>query len=457
MMLGSKKGATFYLQSLCLLVILVLGMYLRLATALQTQVDHPVRNDAKDYVSYAWNLKTYGTYSLDISTLLNTSADAPKPDATRPPGFPFLLRILMGDKVDASFLARVALTQAWIAGITLLVSTLLAMEVLGAWAGLFVGVLVAVSPHQIIYVPYLLTETLYSATLMLALGTGVLSLKARKTRSRYFWAIASGMLFAVSCLVRPTTNQWVLILLLLLLVPSVRRFKQEIAVLALGFALVMSPWWTRNEISLHRISDSSKMLETVQQGSYPDFMYDGRHDTFGYPYSADSGAANAESSWRNVFADLKAKFTQRPIAMVEWYSIGKVANFFAWREQQGWADMFEYPVLHSPWLTNEFFIILTSVVWGIYVPLIVCGVLGTFIAFLPATRILFGQFRADAIRFVALLHLFVIGVHVIGAPFARYSVPFRPITFLLAIFLFAWLFRSYMGSKKMAPVNVANG
>jgi hypothetical protein len=52
-----KNSLQRYLQMFCLLLILVVGMFLRLGTAGLTVVDHPVRNDAKDYVAYAWNLK----------------------------------------------------------------------------------------------------------------------------------------------------------------------------------------------------------------------------------------------------------------------------------------------------------------------------------------------------------------------------------------------------------------
>jgi hypothetical protein len=104
--------------------------------------------------------------------------------------------------------------------------------------------------------------------------------------------------------------------------------------------------------------------------------------------------------------------------------------------------------LRSPWLTVPVFVVITSVMRGLYAPLIVFGVLGTCVAFLPRTRRLFGPAKADGIRFVAFLHLFAMGVHVLGAPFARYSVPFRPITFLLALFFIVWVYRAYHASKQ---------
>jgi hypothetical protein len=439
----AQRSVKKYLQLLCLVGVLFLGMLLRLGTAGLTIVDHPVRNDAMDYFSYAWNLKTSGVYSSDFSTFIRPSAAVPAPDAVRPPAYPWLLRALMWGQVNNSFLNRVVYAQAWIAGLTLLCTILLVVELFGAWAGLAVGALVAVSPHQSVYVGYLLTETLYGALLMFAVAAGVLALKLRHSKWRYAMACLSGVLFGLSCLCRSTLNQWPVFLLLLLLLPSVRPYKREILALAVGFVLMMSPWWIRNELTVHRLSDDSKMLETVQQGSYPQFMYDGKPESFGYPYRFDPNAVRAQSSWGNVIADMKAKFLRDPVGMISWYAFGKTANFFSWTTQQGWRDIFEYPVVRSPWLQAPLFVGLASLMWWLYIPLICCGLLGTFVAFMPRTRARFNPFQVAAIRWIALLHLFAIAVHVAGAPFARYSVPFRPITFLLAVFLIVWIVRGF--------------
>jgi hypothetical protein len=434
--------------SLCLLLVLLLGLYLRLATAVDTQVDRPIRNDAKDYVAYAWNLKLFGVYSSDSSTFLKMPAVAPKPDAARPPAYPWLLRALMRNELSQSYISKVCYVQAWIAELTLLCSILLAMELVGVWAGLTAGALVAISPHQSIYVAYLLTETLFGAAVMLALAASALALRSGQTRWRLLFACLAGSMFGLSCLTRPTLDQWPLLLLLLLLWPPIRRFRREIIALVLGFVLIMAPWWVRNELTLHRMSDSGKMITTLHDGSYPNFMYQDRPETFGYPYSFDPNTAKFESGQLSIWEDLWAKFTSRPLAMLNWYLFGKISYFFRWSPPDGWADMFTYPVWRSPWLTAPLFIVITSIMRGLYVPLIVGGVLGTLIAFLPRTRLLFGQAKTEGIRFLALLHLFAIGVHVVGAPFARYSVPFRPVTFLLAVFLVTWLYRAYIRSRQ---------
>jgi len=444
-------GVQGWLQAGGLLLVLLAGMSLRLGTAERTQVDHPIRNDAKEYVAYAWNWKYQGVYSADFSAILGAAKAPPAPDAVRPPGYPLFLRAFVPLYLDGAFVQRVVRAQAWVAGLTLLCATLLAMELLGGWTGLALGLLVALSPHLSVYVPYLLSETLFGTALMLAMAAAVLALKARRRGWRLAMAATAGALFGAACLIRPTLNQWVPVLLVLLLVPAVRRFWREIAALALGFALAMSPWWIRNETTLHHATDAEKMLTTLQQGSYPDLMYEGRPETFGTAYSFDPAAAKAASSWSGLFADLRAKFARQPWTMVRWYLFGKITYFFGWASPEGWVDIFTYPVFRSPWLTDAAYLPIASAMHGIHAPLMIFGVLGTLIAFLPRTRRLFGDYRADAFRFLALLHLFVIGVHVAGLPIGRYSVPFRPLSFLLALFLLAWLFRAYREHRRGTP------
>lgn len=437
-----------YAQAMCLLLILVIGMGLRLGTAAGTQVDHPVRNDAKEYVAYAWNAKFMGTYSPDFSTLLGTSTAPPVPDAVRPPGYPMLLRAFMPQYLDTAFFSKMAFVQAWLSGLTLLAVTLMAIALLGAWPGLAVGALVALSPHQSVYIPYLLSETFFGTALMLALAAGAWALKADGARARYSLAFLSGLMFGLSCLIRPTLNQWVPVLLVLLLVPAVRHFWRHIAALTIGFVLIMSPWWVRNEITLHRLTDSEKMLATIQQGGYVNLMYQNRPETYGLAYRFDPRAAKASSSWPNLISDLREKFASQPLAMIHWYLTGKVVTFFSWSSAEGWGGIFTYAVLSSPWLTNPTNTVIASLMKCLHAPLILFGLLGTFMAFLPNVRRLFGVATTNALRFIALLHAFAIGVHVVGLPISRYSVPFQPLSFLLAVFALVWAARLYQEHRK---------
>jgi hypothetical protein len=213
------------MQIVCLVFILFLGVFLRFATADGTVVDHPVRNDGRDYIAYAWNLKSFDVYSKDFTTVDQLDAAAPMPDAYRPPGYPLMLRALLRDHVDPDFWMRTVHVQAWIAVLTLICSLWLAIALFGTWVGLLVGLLVSISPHQSIYVPYFLTETLYGGLLMVAVAFSVISLKVTSRKWRGIFAGVAGVFFAAACLVRPTLNQWMPLLLLLSLVPRAQNVR----------------------------------------------------------------------------------------------------------------------------------------------------------------------------------------------------------------------------------------
>jgi hypothetical protein len=181
------------MQIVCLVFILFLGVFLRFATADGTVVDHPVRNDGRDYIAYAWNLKSFDVYSKDFTTVDQLDAAAPMPDAYRPPGYPLMLRALLRDHVDPDFWMRTVHVQAWIAVLTLICSLGLAIALFGTWVGLLVGLLVSISPHQSIYVPYFLTETLYGGLLMVAVAFSVISLKVTSRKWRGIFAGVAGV------------------------------------------------------------------------------------------------------------------------------------------------------------------------------------------------------------------------------------------------------------------------
>jgi putative effector of murein hydrolase len=105
-------------------------------------------------------------------------------------------------------------------------------------------------------------------------------------------------------------------------------------------------------------------------------------------------------------------------------------------------------------LTNPIFTATDVLMHRIYTPLILFGLLGTVVAFFPRRRVPFSAHDIVAMRFLATLHIFVILVHVVGTPISRYSVPFRPLTFLLGVFFVVWIYRGYIWQTRNlnAPV-----
>lgn len=423
-------------------VVVVLAAYLRIVSAIGTTVDTPIRADAKQYVAYALNLKVFGVYSSAPSLLDGAAVAVPKPDAARTPGYPLFLRAIMGNRIDTNFVDRVVMLQAWLGVLVVALGMALAIVLLGYWCGVGVGAALAMNPHMIVLTDYLLTETLYSLAIIVFVSIGAWALSGQSGRRRMLMAWLAGVMLAIACLIRPTLDEFALALILLaLLVPLVKRFRRDIALLVVGWALVMTPWWIRNQLSLGYMSDPHLMVTVVHVGSYPDLMLDGRPETQGYPHAFDPRSPAAQASLSAAVREVEHKFVEQPGRMLLWYVIKKPFYVFKWTLPDGWGDIFTYPIVRSPWLSNPGFILLASVMRGLHWPLVLLGMLGSVLVFTPAIKLAVRERWRDSMRWLAAVQIFMIVVHVAGAPYPRYSVPFRPLLFILAMFSVAVVVR----------------
>jgi len=430
-----------------LLIIVLLGLALRWWTALATEVDVPIRNDARDYVSYAANLTLHGVYSSDPHVLVGQFDGRLLPDAKRPPGYPLFLAPFFDLGDLGGFIHHVVVAQAWVGALVIWLIGLLAARLLGCVWAIPVAVLTALSPHLVVYVPYLLTETPFSLAFTGFVMAAAYGSMATALRRRVTLVAIAGLCLGVACLLRPTLDQlaWV-VSGLALAVPAWRRQWMITLIFLLGFVAVMTPWWVRNT-QVSQQKQSHAMAVTIHQGSYPDMMRGGDPATFGYPYRGDPAAQQAESSVSAALVDLAGKFRAHPWQMLRWYVVGKPMALFAWTEQSGWRNLFEYPVHRSPWISNQALVVLMSVMVGLHPLLVLLGLAGTLLAFVPvATRWLPAP-AVTGMRVAAFAHAYFVLMHLAALPLSRYSVPFRPVTYLLAIFALG-CFAAWMRQRK---------
>lgn len=142
-----------------------------------------------------------------------------------------------------------------------------------------------------------------------------------------------------------------------------------------------------------------------------------------------------------ALVDLLHKFEAHPLRMTRWFLVGKPQALFAWKEQSGWFDMFEYPVLDSPWLKAPALVALTSIMKVLHGPLVLLALAGTVLALTPWARGVIAPRALPAVRVVALVHAYFVLVHLAALPLSRYGVPFRSLTFLMAVLALTWLGR----------------
>jgi 4-amino-4-deoxy-L-arabinose transferase-like glycosyltransferase len=413
---------------LLLFLLLAFGAYVQFTTVSRTVVDAPLRADAGEYFSYAYNLSHYGTFSLQRTWEGEAPAAAPAPDKVRPPGYPLFLLLAGKPAPYASWGLRIAYLQAAVGTLSVLLGVLIGNRVLGRPWGLASGLLVALDPQLATISTYLLTESLFTFLLL----ASVWSLLAAIRSGRTAWFVATGLAWGATSLVRPTTEFFPpLLLCAVLALPALRAWRGRAAIAFACFALVLAPWVIRNQGRALQ-HGPSVMVNSLAHGSYPDFMYEGRRDTFGFPYRADPRINEITKDVPSVLSHIARKFRSDPATYSRWYLLGKPYYFLSLRDVAS-MDILIYPVVRSPFYEAPVFRAIRTIGRAIHWPLTILA-LASILMLVAARRWIQPDDAARTGAMVlALIVLYAIALHIIVAPFPRYSVPFRPLLFVLAL------------------------
>jgi 4-amino-4-deoxy-L-arabinose transferase-like glycosyltransferase len=415
---------------LALIGILLLAFYLRWTSASETSVLIPLRADAQDYFMYAYNLRHKHVYSRDATNFQKPDF-RPAPDAARSPGYPIFLSAFVSGFPNKDMIDRIVLWQALLSTITILFSFLFFRTFLSVfWAGAGT-LLTALSPHLIVASSYILTETLFC--FFLVLSWWLLGLLGK--RLPLLEAAVIGMLMAIASLVRPSLQYFpVFFSLFLVLHFSWRKGGRLAGILILGFALCLSPWVIRNVTTLGVTSDKTLMINFLHHGMYRDFTYDDVRESRGFPYRYDPRASEISRDLPSVLKEIWSRFEQEPIKHLQWFLIGKPVAFWSWNTVQGVGDAFIYPVSQSPYFESPFFRWSHRFMHLLHWPLVILASFGCLMAWFPLLRIRVSPDTLFMVRVTSLLLIYYTALHMIGAPFPRYSIPLRPFLYGLALF-----------------------
>lgn len=225
------------------LLVFAVALVVRLVyTWLAAGPDAAPGSDTASYDTVAWNLAQGAGFSLGEGT-------SAYPTAFVPPVVPWLTSIVY----------RFAGHQYFAALVLQCVLGALVPVLLSALAGLLFGSpvarvsawLAAFDPLLVFFSGYLLTETTFTVTLLLALLATVHWVRTpRRGRS-----LGAGMLWGIAALTRPTALLLPLVLAAWAWVPigltvQPRERMRQILLLLLGTVLVVAPWTLRNAAAL---------------------------------------------------------------------------------------------------------------------------------------------------------------------------------------------------------------
>jgi 4-amino-4-deoxy-L-arabinose transferase-like glycosyltransferase len=425
------SGIRGHWPALALAAILALSAYLQYTVVTRSQVSMPMASDASEYFSYAYNLRHFGVYSDDLTWAGEEPPGGMHPDSLRTPGYPLFLLAIPGLDTGADWLARVRYVQAALAVGSVWLLYLLARRFLRPGWSHLAALLTAISPHLANFSSYLLSEGLF---VFLLLASVLASVAALRAGGRWRFAIA-GLAWGACSLVRPTVLLLPpLLLLASWLSPRLRDWRAPALLLVAVFVAVQAPWFVRNRLAPLDPEQGNLLVWSMHHGSYPDFMYEGRPETLGWPFRADPASAEAERSLGNVLRDIAGKFRARPLAQLRWYLIGKPGALLSWGHVQG-HDIYVYEPVRSPYVEQPAFAALRLVSLLLHWPLMLAGVAAAVVAWWrPQWLRLEGEARM-AVRVVAAVVLYAIAFHLVVAPYPRYGMPFRPLLYALAL---AW-------------------
>lgn len=402
-------------------LVVALAAVLHFGAVELTRIDGPVRGDARDYVAYAWNLVSHGVFSRAWP---GSFTGMPPPDALRAPGYPIFVAAFLDPAAPAS-LGRVLYAQAGLGVLSVLVYLLFFRRFLRPGWALAAALATAISPHLVNASVYLLSESLFT----FLLGAHLLTLARAVDRRHAGWAFAAGVLLAASALVRPTTQYLVVAYGVALLFRGRdvgRSAIRPFVWLLLPVVIAGAGWSARNLAAIGQPSDPTLAANFIQHGMYINMMLDDRPETYGYPYRYDPQNAAIAGNPGRVLAALGQRAAAEPRRYLAWFAIGKPVQFFSWDLIESVGDAFVFAPLASPYFNRPLFMATHEVSRWLHPLLMLLAAVGVAVAG--------RRCAAPMAAALAVVWLYFVFFHIVGAPFPRYSVPLRPVCYGLAAF-----------------------
>jgi 4-amino-4-deoxy-L-arabinose transferase-like glycosyltransferase len=418
------------LSVLALVSILLLSAWIQYSVVTHTEVEAPFRADSREYFFSAYNLTHYGVYSHLVTYPAEANPTPPPADAATAPGYPLFLALVGTPEPSDAYLHRVTTAQATLAVLTVLLLFLIASRFLRPGWSHAAALLAALSPHLAVMSTYVLTETLFTFLLF----ASILATLEAAQRARAWMLLLTGVLWGLCSLVRPTAEMLpVLAMAAALLLPRLRPCRRSMSVIFAGFLLVLAPWFIRTQSVAYDPARPNLAVNFVLHGSYPGFMYQGDPKSYGDPYRSDPLAPAAGRSLRGTLGYVAQRAGQAPLTYLNWYLIGKPGYFLSWTNIDGAGDIFVYSVLQSPYLDERLFDRIRLVMFWLHWPLMLLGLAAIFLLWWKPEKFGLAPGQLIAARGVSLVVAYAIGLHMVGAPFPRYGVPFRPLLYPLAL------------------------
>jgi 4-amino-4-deoxy-L-arabinose transferase-like glycosyltransferase len=362
----------WFLVSLILLAALLLRFYFLVKVQ-----QPPLFGDAKNYDAMVRRLLTTGVYSYWGGG----------PDAYVTPGYPLFLAMIykLFWAGAGSPLMKVRGIQALLSVGTILLSYLIVRRLHGVTAAMLTALVSAFYVSMVWSPAAVLTETLFVFLFMLYVYLFLLGMQKESVG----WTFLSGGVFALSVLVRPASAPLLILPLFYhFFIQRRRNILWLLTATALGFVLVMIPWWIRNLESLgHLVLLATQSGNPLLAGTDPYFR---EGDAL---FKNLQGVDQSALAWKRI----REGFTQETWLFIKWFTVGK------------WWYMFR-----SPWYDIPHAGFLDSLI-PMHLPIVVIGWLSIVLAWVWRE-----------LRLFAFILIGMTGIQLMFLPLTRYAFPMMP-------------------------------
>jgi len=418
-----------------LFMILAFGITLRYQAFARSVVPDYPHGDAAKYFLYAYNLTNFGVYGYGTLAVLPAHTDKAtaqeiiKPDAINTPGYPLYLSLFLGGEYVKSQSDRARLGQVILSSLTILLAYA-AFSPFGRLYGLGVAALTALSPHLINMNLFLLTETLFCFFIMAFIWI----ISRMNANSRLPWFLLMGLLLTMATMTRPWIQAYLFVFVGYLFFSKLRFSVRQMVFVFIGAAIVTTPWLVRNSMVLGFAADPTQLTVSIHHGMYPNMMYEEQSETLGYAYRADPMSPELGKSLGVTGAEIMRRAKAEPYKYAKWYLVGKIKSVLSWGIIAGADAIFVYHVGGSPYFDVPKFYLSAYYMEKTHEVLMVLALLGTLIVWLPRRMQRQSDERIFVLRAISLLILYFLGMHMVVAPYPRYSIPMRPLLYAMALY-----------------------
>ncbi|HUM52764.1 MAG TPA: glycosyltransferase family 39 protein [Chitinophagales bacterium] len=164
-------------------------------------------------------------------------------DAFRTPGYPFFISIIYFFSGNA--VSNVIFIQIFLNLISIILLYKIGNQLFSEKVGFIAALIFSMDLHHIIFIYYILTETIYTTLFLLAL---FFFIKAIKTNQLKFF-LFTGILYGVSALVRPISQFYIYCIFAFMLIYFFKTWKNGVRfsfILLVGYFIAVAPWCARN-------------------------------------------------------------------------------------------------------------------------------------------------------------------------------------------------------------------